>query len=131
MRLIRNFMLFVGPVSSVYDFLTFFVLLRVFQAGEALFQTGWFVESLATQTLVLFVIRTMGNPFRSRPSAALAATTLLVVVVGAVVPFIPWAKSFGFVPLPASYFAFLGAATATYLILVEFVKRRMFASRRL
>ena len=62
-RLIRDFMLFIGPVSSLYDFLTFFVLLHVFHAGETLFHTGWFVESLATQTLVLFVIRTMGNPF--------------------------------------------------------------------
>src|SRR5207249_3561217 len=67
-KLIRNFMLGIGPISSIYDFLTFFALLRVFRASEALFHTGWFVESLATQTLVLFVIRTAGNPFRSRPS---------------------------------------------------------------
>ena len=70
MRVIRDFMLFIGPISSIFDFLTFYVLLRVFHAGESLFHTGWFVESLATQTLVLFVIRTMGNPFRSRPSRA-------------------------------------------------------------
>jgi Mg2+-importing ATPase len=69
--LIRNFMLLVGPVSSLYDFLTFWVLLTVFRASEPLFHTGWFVESLATQTLVLFVIRTAGNPLRSRPSGAL------------------------------------------------------------
>ena len=68
MRVIRDFMLFIGPISSVFDFLTFYVLLRVFHADETLFHTGWFVESLATQTLVLFVIRTMGNPLRSRPS---------------------------------------------------------------
>ena len=68
MRVIRNFMVFLGPISSIFDFLTFFVLLRYFHASEPLFHTGWFVESLATQTLVLFVIRTMGNPFRSRPS---------------------------------------------------------------
>ncbi len=67
MRVIRDFMLFIGPISSVFDFLTFYVLLRYFHASERLFHTGWFVESLATQTLVLFVIRTMGNPFRSRP----------------------------------------------------------------
>ena len=125
-RLIRNFMLLVGPVSSLYDFLTFFVLLRVFHAGERLFQTGWFVESLATQTLVLFVIRTMGNPLRSRPSAALAATTVAIVVIGAALPFVPGASQLGFVPLPASYFAFLAGATVTYLLLVEIVKRRMF-----
>ena len=66
---IRNFMIVIGPISSLYDFLTFFVLLRLFHAGEPLFHTGWFVESLATQTLVLLVIRTAGNPFRSKPSA--------------------------------------------------------------
>ena len=79
MRLIRDFMLFVGPVSSLFDFLTFYVLLHVFHATEALFHTGWFVESLATQTLVLFVIRTMGNPLTSRPSRALAISTLSIV----------------------------------------------------
>jgi Mg2+-importing ATPase len=125
-RLIRNFMLFVGPVSSVYDFVTFFVLLKVFHAGERLFQTGWFVESLATQTLVLFIIRTMGSPLRSRPSAALAATTVAVVLIGGVLPFMPLASQLGFVPLPATYFAFLAVATATYLVLVEIVKRRLF-----
>jgi magnesium-transporting ATPase (P-type) len=81
---VRNFMLVVGPISSLYDFLTFAVLLWLFQASEPLFQTGWFVESLATQTLVLFVIRTAGNPLRSRPSPALA--TVLVVLVGVVLP---------------------------------------------
>src|SRR5208282_5737550 len=66
--LIRNFMLFIGPISSIFDFLTFYVLLHVFHSSEAQFHTGWFVESLATQTLVLFVIRTAKNPLRSRPS---------------------------------------------------------------
>ena len=68
MRLIQRFMFGLGPISSLFDFLTFGVLLWVFQAGETLFRTGWFVESLATQTLVIFVIRTAGNPLRSRPS---------------------------------------------------------------
>src|SRR4030095_10821180 len=68
MRLIRDFMLFIGPISSLCDFLTFALLLRVFHAGQQMFHTGWFVESLSTQTLVLFVIRTIGNPFRSLPS---------------------------------------------------------------
>src|SRR4051794_10380491 len=78
--LIRNFMLLIGPISSVYDFLTFWVLLKVFHSNEQLFHTGWFVESLATQTLVLFVIRTSGNPLRSRPSRALTITTILIVL---------------------------------------------------
>src|SRR5207247_5543708 len=78
-KLIRDFMIYIGPISSIYDFLTFYVMLAVFRAHEPLFHTGWFVESLATQTLVLFVIRTAGNPLRSRPSAALTTTTILIV----------------------------------------------------
>lgn len=105
--------------------LTFVVLLRVFHADEALFHTGWFVESLATQTLVIFVIRTAGNPLRSRPSRPLAATVLLIVALGVLLPFTPLARALGFTPLPAPYFLFLAAATATYLLLVEVVKRRL------
>ena len=126
-RLIRNFMIFIGPISSIYDFLTFYVLLHFFHASEPLFHTGWFVESLATQTLVLFVIRTMGNPFRSRPSVPLAVTTVLITIVGIVLPFSPVAGALGFVPLPAAYFTFLAASTATYLLLVELAKRQLFA----
>ncbi len=123
--IIRRFMVVIGPISSIYDFLTFGVLLWVFRASEALFQTGWFVESLATQTLVLFVIRTAGNPLRSRPSLPLAVTTVLVVLIGVVLPFTPLAATLGFVPLPGAYFVFLGGVTITYLALVELVKRRL------
>jgi Mg2+-importing ATPase len=103
MRVIRDFMLFIGPVSSIFDFLTFYVLLHYLHAGESLFHTGWFVESLATQTLVLFVIRTMGNPFRSRPSLALTVTTLVIVAIGAVLPATPLAAVLGFTRLPPAY----------------------------
>jgi len=123
--IIQRFMVVIGPISSIYDFLTFGVLLWVFRASEALFQTGWFVESLATQTLVLFVIRTAGNPLRSRPSLPLAVTTVLVVLIGVVLPFTPLAATLGFVPLPGAYFVFLGGVTITYLALVELVKRRL------
>jgi Mg2+-importing ATPase len=121
--LIRRFMLGVGPISSLYDFLTFYVLLGWLHASEAEFHTGWFVESLATQTLVLFVIRTAGNPFRSRPSTALLGTVLACVAIGLVLPATPLGAGFGFVPLPAGFYAFLAGATATYLALVQFVKR--------
>jgi Mg2+-importing ATPase len=124
-RVIRDFMIIIGPISSLYDFLTFGVLLGVFHADEALFHSGWFVESLATQVLVIFVIRTAGNPFASRPSPALVVTTLAVVVLGAALPFSPLAGLLGFVPLPAGFFAFLLVATLTYLALVEAVKRRL------
>ncbi len=123
--LIRNFMLSIGPISSIYDFLTFLVLLTVFHATPAFFHTGWFVESLATQTLVLFVIRTAGNPFKSRPSRPLTVTVLAVVLVGLLLPFTPLAPTLGFVPLPPLYFAYLVLFTATYLGLVELVKRRL------
>ena len=123
--LIRNFMVFIGPISSLYDFLTFYVLLHFLRAGPAEFRTGWFVESLATQTLVLFVIRTSHSPLRSRPSPALTATTVLVVAIGTALPFTPLAQALGFTPLPALYFVFLVIATVTYLFLVEIAKHRL------
>ena len=124
-KLIRNFMLVVGPVSSVFDLLTFFVLLRFFHASGELFHTGWFVESLATQTLVIFVVRTAANPFRSRPSLPLAATVLTVVAIGLLLPISPWAAALGFTPLPLAYLGFVASITALYLLAVELVKRRM------
>ena len=120
-KLIRNFMFIIGPISSIYDFLTFYILLKFFQAGEQEFHTGWFVESLATQTAVVFIIRTAGNPFKSRPSLALSLTVLAVIVIAVALPFSPLAGYLGFVPLPFTYFLFLGAATITYLLLVELV----------
>jgi Mg2+-importing ATPase len=125
--LIRNFMVFIGPISSVFDFLTFYVMLHFFHAGQVLFHTGWFVESLATQTLVIFVIRTARNPLRSRPSAPLMATTLTIVALGIFLPFSPLAGPLGFAPLPGTYFAFLAAATFVYLLLVEWGKRILFS----
>lgn len=126
MRVIRNFMIYIGPISSIYDFLTFYVLLHFFRASEPAFHTGWFVESLATQTLVLFVIRTTKNPFKSRPSIPLTVTTVLMVIVGLVIPYSPLANTLGFTPLPGSFYAFLAGATGTYLLLVEIAKRLLF-----
>ena len=127
MKLIRNFMIFIGPISSIYDFLTFYVLLHYFHATQPEFHTGWFVESLATQTLVLFVIRTAGNPLKSRPSIPLAITTILIVIIGVVLPFSPLAKLLGFTPLPGPFFTFLAISTITYLLLVEWAKRLLFS----
>ncbi len=131
MRLVRDFMLLAGPVSSIFDFLTFYVLLRVLHATQPLFHTGWFVESLATQTLVLFVIRTTESPFVSRPSLALTVTTLAVVAVGLLLPVTPLAPVLGFAALPGSYYVFLIVATATYLALVEVVKRAIVRTTRI
>ena len=124
--LIRNFMLWIGPLSSIYDFLTFFTLLWIFNASPSFFQTGWFVESLATQTLVVFIIRTESNPLRSRPSLPLSLTVVSVVLIGMVIPFTPLADLMGFVALPPIYFLIMAIYIATYLLLVEIVKRRLF-----
>jgi P-type Mg2+ transporter len=124
-RLIRDFMMYIGPVSSIFDFLTFYIMLQVFHASPELFHTGWFVESLATQTLVLFIIRTVGNPLHSRPSLPLTITTISIVCFGMVLPFTPLAVPPGFTPLPPLYFLFLAGMVVTYLLLVEIVKRRL------
>jgi Mg2+-importing ATPase len=124
--LIRKFMLYIGPVSSLYDFLTFYVLIKVFHATEAQFHTGWFIESLATQTLVLFVIRTTGNPLKSRASVALTSTVIAVALASVAIPYSPLAGVLGFVTLPPSYLAYVAGATATYLLLVEGAKRLIF-----
>jgi P-type Mg2+ transporter len=123
MGLIRNFMVFIGPISSIFDFLTFYVLLHFLRASEAQFHTGWFIESLATQTLVIFVIRTSKNPFRSRPSAPLIASCLAAVAIGICLPFSPLARMLGFTPLPLSYFVFVAVATGAYLLLVQIAKQ--------
>ncbi|MFA5786194.1 MAG: magnesium-translocating P-type ATPase [Actinomycetota bacterium] len=121
---IRHFMTFFGPISSLFDFLTFAIMLGVFRAGPQLFRSGWFVESLATQTLVIFVIRTRRVPFfRSRPSRSLFAAALACVLVGAALPMSPLARHLGFQSLPVGYFVALAAMAATYLALVEVGKR--------
>jgi Mg2+-importing ATPase len=125
MRIIRDFMIYIGPISSIFDFLTFYAMLHVFHASQALFHTGWFVESLATQTLVLFVIRTMGNPLRSRPSPALTLTTVLIVAIGVLLPATPLASILGFIVPPAQYFGLLILAVTSYLLLVEVGKRQL------
>jgi P-type Mg2+ transporter len=123
---LRRFMLVMGPVSSLFDFITFYVLLKVLQADAALFQTGWFIESLATQTLVVFIIRTKGSPWASRPHPALWATTAAILGVAVILPFTQVGAWFGFVPLSAQYFAILAALVIAYLLLAELTKRAFF-----
>ena len=123
MGFIRNFMLTIGPISSLFDFLTFYLLNRLLQADEALFHTGWFVESIATQVLVIFVIRTRRNPLRSRPNRWLVLTSLGVVALALALPFTPLAGLLGFVALPPGYFALLAILLPGYLLLVEAAKQ--------
>jgi Mg2+-importing ATPase len=122
-RFIRDFMLIFGPISSLYDFLTFFALRHFFHAGPELFHTGWFVESLATQVLVVFVIRTAGSPLRSRASPVLVAMALAVVGVAFALPFSPLSEPLGFVAPPLHFMLFVVAVVVAYLTLVEVVKR--------
>jgi Mg2+-importing ATPase len=126
MDLVRNFMLALGPVSSLFDFLTFALLFWGFRAGEALFQTGWFIESIATQVLVIFVIRTRGNPMRSLPHPLLALSSLSAVTAAVLLPYTRIGGWFGFVPPPATLLAALAAMTILYLLGVEWAKRRFY-----
>ncbi len=123
MNFIRNFMLVIGPISSVFDFLTFYVMLVVLKADETLFQTGWFVESLCTQVLVIFILRTRGNPFKSRAHPILAVTSLTIVAVAAALPFTPLGDYFGFTPPPARFYFILAGMVVSYLLIVELAKQ--------
>ena len=126
MDFLRNFMLVIGPISSLFDFLTFYVMLVVLQADEKLFQTGWFVESLCTQVLVIFIIRTRGNPLKSHPHPLLMATSLAVVTIAALLPLTPLGTHFGFVPPPARFYFILGAMVVVYLLVVELAKQAFY-----
>ncbi|RPE43154.1 Mg2+-importing ATPase [Streptomyces sp. Ag109_O5-1] len=126
---IRRFMICFGPLSSVFDFLTFGVMLWVFHSGPAQFRSGWFVESLATQTLVIFAIRTRRVPFfRSHPSLPLTLAALGVVLVGTVLPATPLAHALGFQPLPGAFFAALVGMVLAYLVLIEIGKRLFYGA---
>jgi Mg2+-importing ATPase len=126
MKFIRNFMLVIGPVSSLFDFLVFFILLKTFHAGAVLFHTGWFIESMASQVLVIFVIRTRKNPFRSRPNPWIAASALAVVAVAIVLPFTPAGVHLGFVAPPPLFFLVLTGILVAYLLAVEGMKQWFF-----
>ena len=123
-KLIERFMLVFGPVSSVFDFVTFWVMLSLFHAGEVLFQTGWFIESMVTQTLVVFCIRTRRIFFRSQPGGFLTVMNMGAIAAAIALPFLPWGVGawFGFAAPPPLFFLFLAVATIAYLALVEIAK---------
>lgn len=131
MRFIRRFMEIFGPISSIFDFATFGVMLVLLHAGHVEFRSGWFVESIATQTLVVFVIRTRRVPFvRSRPSLAMMVVPTAAAVVGSVLPYTGLAHLLGFTPLPAKFFLLLFAMVVVYLALVEAAKTRFYRAAR-
>ncbi|WP_269044935.1 magnesium-translocating P-type ATPase [Paenarthrobacter sp. Z7-10] len=125
---IRRFMLTFGPISSLFDFATFALMLFIFHAAPGEFRAGWFIESIATQSLIIFAIRTRRVPFlRSRPSGGLLLATVGVVAVGTYVPLSPLGGFLGFDPLPLPFFLALLAMTGLYLVLVEIAKKQFFA----
>ena len=127
MKFIRRFMSVFGPVSSIFDFLTFWVMLAVLHAGHVEFRTGWFVESIATQTLVVYVIRTRRVPFfKSRPSWPMLLVPTGAALVGAVLPYTGLAHLLGFTPLPTTFFLLLFGMVVVYLLLVELAKTRFY-----
>jgi Mg2+-importing ATPase len=123
---IRQFMVFFGPLSSLFDFAMFGLLIGGFHAHASLFRSGWFIESLATQTLVIFVIRTRRRMWRSRPSGPLIAGALAVVAVGAVIPASPLHHALEFAAPSARLYLVIGIMVVVYLALVEAMKHQFF-----
>jgi Mg2+-importing ATPase len=133
-RKLTHFIIFIGPCSSLFDYSTYLVMLYVFRCwnvstpaaaahSESLFQTGWFVESLLTQTLIIHVIRTNNVPFlQSRASAFLTSTTVAIMAIGVAIPFSPVGRYLGFMGLPALYWPILVLTLASYLVLTQGVK---------
>ena len=130
LKAITRFMLTIGPISSIFDYATFAVLWFVLGANDIahqkMFQTGWFVESLLTQTLIVHVIRTGRVPFlQSQASLPLTLTGIVICLIGMALPFLPAGAWFGFVPLAPLYWAFLAVIVAAYLLLTQLVKARL------
>ena len=124
MKFIKKYMIIFGPISSVFDFLTFYTLFGIFHLNESTFQSGWFLESLATQILVIYIIRTQKIPFlQSWPGKYLVYTTLGAVLVGAILTMEGIGGFFGFSPLPMKVFAAIALLVIVYLLTVELVKQ--------
>lgn len=124
---IRNYMVLFGLVSSIFDFLTFGVLLYVFRTAPEEFRTGWFIESLLTELVIALVVRTRVAFFRSRPGTLLLVSTLIVIVITLALPYLPFAGLFQFVPLPASLMLALVGLTGLYVLAAELAKRFFYA----
>jgi Mg2+-importing ATPase len=120
---IRDYMVLFGLVSSLFDVLTFAILLFVFGAGDSEFRTGWFVESLLTELVIALVVRTRHPFFASRPSNALLGSTCVFIAVTLVLPYLPTNALFGFEPLPAPLMLALIALTVLYVFATELAKR--------
>jgi len=124
--LICNFMLLIGLISSIVDFLTRYLLRVVLHAEAALFRSGWFVKSIATQVLVIFVIRMRRNPYKSKPNVWLANSSLLWIAIAAALPYTALGRYFGFVSLPAVFFGVLMGMVILYVVMVALGKRSIY-----
>jgi Mg2+-importing ATPase len=122
-KFIRNFMILFGLVSSIFDFLTFGVLLYVFRASPDEFRTGWFIESLLTELVIMLVVRTRHLFFRSRPGTLLMGSALLVAVVTLAIPYLPFISVFGFIPLPVPLLLAVIGLTVLYVVVTEVAKK--------
>ncbi|MGE5221793.1 MAG: HAD-IC family P-type ATPase [Omnitrophica WOR_2 bacterium] len=120
---IRRFMFTFGPLSSIFDFLTFWIMLKFLDAGQGLFHTGWFVESVLSATLVVFAVHTRLPFLKSAPSRAMLAVTMAVMLVTLVFPYSPLASLFGFKPLTGSFLLAIALIVAAYFTTAEFTKR--------
>ena len=127
---VKKFMWIFGSLSSVFDLITFFILIYFLNASEQLFRTFWFIESLATQVLVIFAIRTKGPFWQARPSSALIMTSLSALLVASLLPFLPQASVLGFVPLPLNLVPILITIVISYLALVEVTKIWFYKAHR-
>jgi len=124
---IEKFIYRIGPISSLFDYATFALMIFVFNSWmkPELFHTAWFVESIVSQTLIIHVIRTEKIPFiQSRASKTLTATTLVAVAIGIALPYTPIAATLGFVPLPPLFWPYLAGFIVLYVLLTQFVKSR-------
>ena len=128
---IRNYMVLFGLVSSIFDFLTFGVLLFLFRATPQEFRTGWFVESLLTELVIALVVRTRHLFFRSRPGKILLVSTVVVIGITIVLPYLPFSAVFGFIPLPAPLMLAMLGLTALYVVVTEIGKKYFYARNAL
>jgi len=130
-RFVRHFMYVFGPLSSIFDFITFWIMLSVLHAGVSEFRTGWFVESIATQTLIVYVIRTRRVPFfRSRPSLPMMIVPIASLAIGVILPETPLRHALGFAALPAEFWLVLCLLIVTYIVLVELAKTPFYQAHR-
>ncbi len=126
-KFIRNYMVLFGLVSSIFDFLTFGILLFVFHVSTKEFQTGWFIESLMTELVIALVIRTRHVFFRSRPGKYLLLTSLGFIALTLVIPYLPFISVFGFIPLPAPLMLALIGLTSLYVVATELAKKYFYS----